>query len=147
MGCGGQPFRELLQKIGYSYCGVDVNPDGGPPVDVLCAADGPLPEELLRRGPFDFLLCTEVIEHVADWHTAFANFGLLLAPSGRALITAPYFYQLHEEPYDFWRPTTHAIDYYARRSFTRYIAKRPEMCGMSLVRCWPPVNSYHLRLG
>jgi SAM-dependent methyltransferase len=116
IGCGGQPFRELLEQIGYLYCGVDVNPDGGPPVDVLCAADEPLPEELLRRGPFDFLLCTEVIEHVADWHAAFTNFGLLLAPSGRALITAPYFYQLHEEPYDFWRPTMHAIDYYARRA-------------------------------
>jgi 2-polyprenyl-3-methyl-5-hydroxy-6-metoxy-1,4-benzoquinol methylase len=132
--CGGQPFRELLQQIGYSYCGVDLNP--GPPVDVLWAADEPLPEELLRRGAFDFLLCTEVIEHVADWHTAFANFGLLLVPSGRVLIAAPYFYQLLEEPYDFWRPTMHTIDYYARRTgrdFTRCSAKRPETCGMSSV--------------
>jgi SAM-dependent methyltransferase len=114
IGCGGQPFRTLLQEIGYSYCAVDVNPDGGPPVDVVCAADGPLPEDLLRRGPFDFLLCTEVIEHLADWHTGFANFAALLAPGGRALVTAPFLYPLHEEPYDFWRPTLHAIDYYAR---------------------------------
>jgi SAM-dependent methyltransferase len=124
IGCGGQPFRELLQQIGYSYCGVDVNPDGGPPVEVLWAADEPLPEELLRRGPFDFLLYTEVIEHVADWHTVFANFGLLLAPSGRALITAPYVYQLHEEPYDFWRPTLHAIDYYARGAGLRPLYRK-----------------------
>jgi SAM-dependent methyltransferase len=116
IGCGGQPFRTLLQEVGYSYCGVDVNPDGGPPVDVVCAADEPLPEELQRRGPFDFLLCSEVVEHMADWDAGFANFGELLAPGGRALITAPYFYQLHEEPYDFWRPTLHAIDYYARRA-------------------------------
>jgi SAM-dependent methyltransferase len=114
IGCGGQPFRELLQQIGYSYCGVDVNPDGGPSVDVLWAADDSVPEELLRKGPFDFLLCTEVVEHIADWHAVFANFELLLAPGGRALITAPFVYQLHEEPYDFWRPTLHAIDYYAR---------------------------------
>lgn len=116
IGCGGQPFRGLLEQTGYSYCGVDVNPNGGPPVDVLWAVDEPLPDELLRRGPFDFLLCTEVVEHVADWNTAFANISRLLAPSGRALITAPFVYQLHEEPYDFWRPTIHAIDYYARRS-------------------------------
>lgn len=116
LGCGGQPFRTLLQQVGYSYCGVDVNADGGAPVDVVCAVDEPLPEDLLRRGPFDFLLCTEVIEHLADWHTAFANFRELLAPGGRALITAPYFYQLHEEPYDFWRPTLHAIDYHSGRA-------------------------------
>jgi SAM-dependent methyltransferase len=114
IGCGGQPFRELLQQVGYSYCGVDVNPDGGPLADVLWAADDPIPEELSRKGPFDFLLCTEVIEHIADWHAVFANFELLLAPSGRALITAPFVYQLHEEPYDFWRPTLHAIDHHAR---------------------------------
>jgi SAM-dependent methyltransferase len=114
IGCGGQPFRELLRQVGYSYCGVDVNPTGAPTPDVLWAADDPLPEELALRGPFDFLLCTEVLEHIADWHAAFANFALLLAPGGRALLTAPFVYQLHEEPYDFWRPTLHSIDYYAR---------------------------------
>lgn len=115
IGCGGQPFRALLEQVGYSYCGVDVNPDGGPEVDVVCAADEPIPDELRLRGPFDFLLCTEVVEHVADWHSAFANFSELLAPGGRALLTAPFIYELHEEPYDFFRPTLHAIDYYARR--------------------------------
>jgi SAM-dependent methyltransferase len=140
IGCGGQPFRELLQQIGYSYCGVDVNPDGGPAVDVLWAADEPLPEELLRRGPFDFLLCTEVIEHVADLRAAFANFGRLLGPGGRALITAPFVYQLHEEPYDFCRPTLHAIDYYARgaglRSLYRKAAGDPwDVLGTVLATC------------
>jgi hypothetical protein len=114
IGCGGQPFRRLLEESGYSYCGVDANADGGPPVDVVCSADGVLPDDLLRRGPFDFLLCTEVLEHMADWRAAFANFALLLTRGGRVLVTAPFVYQLHEEPYDFWRPTLHAIDYYAR---------------------------------
>jgi SAM-dependent methyltransferase len=124
MGCGGQPFRTLLEEIGYSYCAVDVNPDGGPDVDVLCAADEPIPDELRRRGPFDFLLCTEVVEHLANWPMAFTNFSELLAPGGRALITAPFFYQLHEEPYDFWRPTLHAIDYYTRQVGLRALYRR-----------------------
>ena len=44
IGCGGQPYLTLFEQVGY--CGVDVNPVGGPPVDVVCAA---LPGELLRR--------------------------------------------------------------------------------------------------
>lgn len=92
IGCGGQRFRELLRRAGNSYCGVEVNPDGGPPGDVLWAAGEPLSEALSQRGPFDFLLCTEVIEHVADLLAAFANFALLLASGGRALITAPLVY-------------------------------------------------------
>src|SRR5215469_8828124 len=139
MGCGGQPFRALLEDIGYSYCGVDINP-GDIDVDVRSALDEPLPAELLRRGPFDFLLCTEVMEHVADWHTAFANFELLLASGGRALITAPHFYQLHEEPHDFWRPTLHAIDYYASRSRLQTLYRRAagdgwDVLGTVLANC------------
>ncbi len=30
------------------------------------------------------------------------------------MLSCPHFYQLHEEPYDFWRPTNHAIEIYAR---------------------------------
>lgn len=112
MGCGGQPFRQVLEDAGYSYSSADANPQGVE-VDYKCAADEPLPEGLLQRGPFDFVLCTEVLEHVADWGSAFANFAALLAPGGRMLITAPFFYMLHEEPYDFWRPTLHAVEHYA----------------------------------
>lgn len=113
IGCGGQPYRKALEEIGYTYCGVDASATDAP--DIVCAIDEPLPAELLGHAPFDFVLCTEVLEHVADWGGAFANFDRLLTPGGRALITAPHFYQLHEEPFDFWRPTLHAIDRYARQ--------------------------------
>lgn len=115
VGCGGQPFRGLLEQIGYSYCGVDAS-SADASVDFVCAIDEPLPEKLLLQGPFDFLLCTEVMEHVAEWNAAFANFALLLASRGRVLLTSPHFFQLHEEPYDFWRPTLHAIDFYAHEA-------------------------------
>lgn len=138
IGCGGQPFRALLEETGYSYCGVDANPNGV--ADVKCAADEPLPDELLRRGPFDFALCTEVLEHVADWDAAFSNFGRLLASGGRLLITAPHFYHLHEEPYDFWRPTLHAIDYYARRAGLQCVHRQAagdawDVLGTTLANC------------
>jgi SAM-dependent methyltransferase len=150
LGCGAQPFRASLEQMGYSYCGVDANPGEGPTMDFVCAVDGSLPQELLRRGPFDFLLCTEVLEHVADWHAAFANFGMLLAPGGRALITAPQFYQLHEEPYDFWRPTLHAIDYYASRAGLQPLYRHPagdawDVLGTTLANCRFVASSSRLR--
>lgn len=113
-GCGRQPFRHLLEGPGAGYVGMDVvqNPEGS--VDVVAAIDAPPPPDLLARGPFDFILCTEVLEHVADWLAAFANFATILRPGGRVLITCPHFYRLHEEPYDFWRPTLHAVGHYGR---------------------------------
>jgi len=50
-----------------------------------------------------------VLEHVARWDRAFANIGSLLAPGGRAIVTSPFVYPLHEEPHDFWRPTPYAM--------------------------------------
>jgi SAM-dependent methyltransferase len=115
VGCGGQPFRDALESLGCAYTSIDTQAQPGIPTDFLCAIDQPLPAELLASAPFDFILCTEVLEHVADWPTAFANFHRLLATGGVLLITCPHVYPLHEEPYDFWRPTPHALRAFADR--------------------------------
>jgi SAM-dependent methyltransferase len=140
VGCGRQPFRPLLESGGSTYVGLDVqqSPEGS--VDVIAPIDGPLPDELLVRGPFDFILCTEVLEHVADWNAAFANLVRLLRPGGKVLITCPHFYHLHEEPYDFWRPTLHAIDHFARRERLRVVEQEAagdawDLLGTLLASC------------
>ena len=113
VGCGRQPFRQEIEKIGYTYKSIDVeqNPEGS--VDFLCALDKPLPSELTGNVQYNFIFCTEVMEHIADWETAFSNFTQLLAPGGRLFITCPHFYQIHQEPYDFWRPTPYALQHFA----------------------------------
>jgi len=108
-GCGRQPFRADLERGGFRYSGADVHQQAGPKLDYVCAADESLPNDLLAASPFDFVLCTEVLEHVADWTRAFGNLALLVRPGGLVLITCPFVYPLHEEPYDFYRVTTHAI--------------------------------------
>ena len=117
VGCGGQPFRAMLEAREYRYYGLDANPSAGVPVDFTCAIDGDLKDgPVMAAGPFDFILCTEVLEHVADWPRAFENLSALLAPRGKLVVTSPFFYYLHEEPYDFFRPTSHALAAFATRS-------------------------------
>jgi SAM-dependent methyltransferase len=115
VGCGRQPFRTLLESRGLAYEGLDTQQNADGTVAHLCAIDAPLPAPLAAARPFDFILCTEVFEHVADWHAAWSNLTALLAPGGRALITCPHVYPLHEEPYDFWRPTSFALRTFAAR--------------------------------
>jgi SAM-dependent methyltransferase len=112
VGCGGQPFRGALEAAGYSYTSVDVQ-DARGVVDYIAQIDQALPEKLLQRAPFDLVFCTEVLEHVADWPSAFSNFAVLAKPQGYLLVTCPHFYVLHEVPYDFWRPTIHALEHHA----------------------------------
>lgn len=121
VGCGRQPFRALLTARGIGYVGLDTQQNIDRTVDVVCPIDGPVPDELVAKGPFSFVLCTEVLEHVADWSTAFENIAGLLGPGGRVLITCPHVYPLHEEPYDFWRPTIYALRYFAAKNGLRVI--------------------------
>jgi SAM-dependent methyltransferase len=115
VGCGRQPFREVLEELGYRYFSTDVeqNPEGT--THFICEIDRPLPSALTGAGSFDLIFCTEVLEHVADWDATFANFGSILNRGGKVLLTCPHFYMLHLEPHDFWRPTPHAFRFFADR--------------------------------
>jgi SAM-dependent methyltransferase len=113
VGCGRQPLRKQLENYGFEYFGLDTQAPEDGSVAFVTPIDGPLPPDLSAEAPFAFLLCTEVLEHVADWAGAFANLARLTAPGGKVLLTCPHFYPLHEEPFDFWRPTPHALRHFA----------------------------------
>ena len=120
VGCGKQPFRKKLEEYGFDYTGMDAQAGAG--VACVAAIDGDLSGERLVSVPFNFVLCTEVLEHVADWPAAFKNLARLTAPRGKVLLTCPHVYPLHEEPYDFWRPTPHAIRHHALAAGFRIVA-------------------------
>lgn len=115
VGCGRQPFRKELETLGYEYFSIDVHQNPEQSVDILCEIDRPLPNELIALGTFDFIMCTEVLEHVVDWDTTFDNLTKLLSSNGRLFITCPHIYQLHEEPYDFWRATPYALQHFGNK--------------------------------
>lgn len=114
IGCGDQPFRKFIKKQGIQYKSLDIKQNMGGSIDYIAQIDKPLGREVLKEE-YSIILCTEVLEHVADWETTFENFFKVLRPGGVVIITAPFFYFLHEEPYDFWRPTSHAFNYFAER--------------------------------
>jgi SAM-dependent methyltransferase len=113
VGCGRQPWRATLEKQGFAYHSIDLVQTPENSVDFIGAIDQPLPQSCLSEGPFDFVFCTEVLEHVFDWTAAFKNFHTLTAVGGNVLITCPFFYPLHEEPYDQWRATHYTVSRFA----------------------------------
>lgn len=51
---------------------------------------------------FDFVLCTEVFEHIPEPIKAMEEFVRLCKPGGKILITAPFTSGIHQEPYHFY---------------------------------------------
>jgi SAM-dependent methyltransferase len=58
---------------------------------------------------FDFILCTEVLEHTLLPFHAVAEMHRLLKPSGLLLLSVPFNFRIHGPLPDCWRFTEHGI--------------------------------------
>lgn len=56
---------------------------------------------------FDAVICAELLEHVADPVSVLTQVWQVLKPGGRLLISVPFLYRIHGDPYDFGRYTDH----------------------------------------
>lgn len=101
VGCGEQPLRTAIEARGGNYTGIDITQNAQGTVDVIADINA-LP---LQNGAFDFVICSEVLEHVATPYEALDELARILRPGGTLLVSVPFAYPLHEVPYDFLRYT------------------------------------------
>jgi SAM-dependent methyltransferase len=66
---------------------------------------------LAGQGPFDVVVCEQVIEHVVDPVAAAANLRGLCAAGGHVIVSTPFLIRLHEEwgMQDYWRFTPRGL--------------------------------------
>lgn len=108
IGAGGSPYRELFRHA--EYIAVDraetLHADEHE-LDVVGSADAlPLPDE-----SFDAVLCTQVLEHLAEPAAAIAEMHRVLRPGGHLYLTAPLAWEEHEMPHDYFRYTRSGLDH------------------------------------
>jgi len=100
VGCGTKPYRSLFEVD--EYVGLDVDNEASRRhaiADVLY--DGrTFPFE---SGRFDAVLCNQVLEHVFDPDAFIGEMRRVLAPGGRLLLTVPFVWDEHEQPWDYAR--------------------------------------------
>lgn len=63
----------------------------------------------LENSSVDFILCSEVLEHLQYPDQAFKEFYRLLKPKGQLWISVPFSGGEHQIPYDFYRYTKYAL--------------------------------------
>jgi SAM-dependent methyltransferase len=60
---------------------------------------------------FDAVVCTQVIEHVAEPAQVLGEIARVLKPGGRLFLSAPQSWPQHQKPHDYFRYTSFGLDY------------------------------------
>ena len=144
VGCGDRRFEPLFEPYIESYTGVE-REAVFTSTEASKRAKGP---DVLYDGArlpfdpasFDTVLSTEVLEHTPDPAALVAEMARVLKPNGTVIITAPFAFRLHEEPYDYFRYTPHGLASLLERAGMHVVATRPFGSILSVVG--HKLNSY-----
>ncbi len=112
VGCGDGPWRWLLSSSAQ-YTGIDVplaSAQFGYGASGACQViyDGmhlPFADE-----SFSHLLCTEVLEHVAEPSAFVSECRRITAAGGTCFFSVPFAARYHYVPYDYWRFTPSSLE-------------------------------------
>ncbi len=107
IGCGRKPYRNLFQVS--KYIGMDIEQSGHSHIneDIDVFYDGKtFPFE---NATFDNAICNQVLEHVFNPDEFLIETNRILKPNGYLLLTIPFSWDEHEQPFDYARYSSFGI--------------------------------------
>jgi SAM-dependent methyltransferase len=111
VGCGNQPYRNLLSATDYFGVEVPTASKFGSAKRADAYFDGSLLP--FANGTFDIALCSQVLEHVFTPNEFLAEIHRVLKPGGHLLVTTPFIWDEHEQPFDFGRYSSFGLRHLA----------------------------------
>jgi SAM-dependent methyltransferase len=127
VGCGERPFECYRPPAVTAWTGLDVPENAG--ADVHGYAES-MP---IADDSFDFVLCTEVLEHVSEPAQVIKEVARVVRPGGHVFLTTPLYWPLHEEPYDFFRFTPHGLRHLFEKAGLEIVRMDPMATGFRVV--------------
>ncbi|MGB2841757.1 MAG: class I SAM-dependent methyltransferase [Halobacteriota archaeon] len=111
LGCGVKPYKAIFERVVEHYYGVDLKITAEKNYGEATKADlfADITNTGLRSESFDVVLSTQVLEHIPDPRKLIVEIARLLKDGGICIMTIPFVWQLHSEPYDFYRFTKWGI--------------------------------------
>jgi SAM-dependent methyltransferase len=108
VGCGQKPYASVFNFSAYIGLEFDTPEHRGQGVadSYYDGGDFPFP-----AGEFDAVMCSQVLEHVFNPDEFLAEVHRVLRDGGKLLLTVPFVWDEHEQPYDFARYSSFGLKY------------------------------------
>lgn len=121
IGCGVKPYRELFCSSKY----IGLEPDT-PQNRKSKRADYYYDGHTFpfNNGEFDSAVCSQVFEHVFHPDEFLAEIFRILKPDGCLLLTTPFIWDEHEQPFDFARYSSYGLKHLLKKHGFEIIAFR-----------------------
>lgn len=100
VGCGTQPYRSLFAATEYIGMEIDTPENRVRKQADVYYGGRTFPFE---SDAFDSVVCNQVLEHVFTPKEFIQELVRVLKPSGHLLLTVPFVWDEHEQPYDYAR--------------------------------------------
>lgn len=138
VGCGRKPYRSLFKVD--SYIGLDIENPGHSheKEDVDVFYDGKVFP--FTDNSYDSILCNQVLEHVFNPDEFLAEIHRCLKPGGQFLLTVPFVWDEHEQPYDYARYSSFGLKYLVEKHGFVTIKHRKSMADIRII--FQLINAY-----
>jgi len=106
VGCGTKPYEDVF--LVSEYVGLDID---SPVARQRGIADYFYGGKVFpfAAESFDAVLCNQVLEHVFNPDEFLAEIQRVLRPGGQLLLTVPFVWDEHEQPYDYARYSSYGL--------------------------------------
>jgi SAM-dependent methyltransferase len=121
VGCGSKPYRRYFRQ--QEYVGLDIDTKANRQAGVAdFFYDGV--RFPFQDASFDAVLCNQVLEHVFNPQEFLGEIRRVLKPGGRLLLTVPFVWDEHEQPYDCARYTSFGLRHLFEQQGLRWLEHR-----------------------
>lgn len=121
VGCGQQPYIGLFQVSQYVGLELDTLENRTRKQADYFYGGEAFPFEDMS---FDCVLCNQVLEHVFNPETFLSEIRRVLKPGGRLILTVPFVWDEHEQPWDYARYTTFGLKSLLQKTGLEVIEQR-----------------------
>jgi SAM-dependent methyltransferase len=99
VGCGTKPYKNYFSSADYIGLEIEDTPHKETKADIFYKGD----KFPFNDKEFDSVVTNQVFEHVFNPDAFMKEINRVLKPEGKLLITVPFVWDEHEQPYDFAR--------------------------------------------